>query len=88
MEVPGKNGQVTIKERKKKVIENVGEQGNCFKIGHSKAVSETFMPEFKNDFCNNIMYGDIAGLQDTNGPLYDFINCFLVKKIFQLTEHV
>ena len=53
-----------------------------FKIGHSMINSETFLPNFKKDEKNDLFYGDIAGLQDTSGVLVDFINSFMVKKIF------
>jgi hypothetical protein len=49
----------------------------------------TFMPQFKQD--NNhpdIMWADIAGLQDTGGDLISFINSFVNKKIFQLANKV
>ena len=59
-----------------------------FIIGHSDVNSETFLPKFLYDEGNDILYGDIAGLQDTSGPLVDFINSFLVKKIFQLASTV
>jgi hypothetical protein len=50
--------------------------------------SETFLPTFKKDEVNDLLFGDIAGLQDTNGVLIDFINSFMVKKIFQLAKSV
>lgn len=59
-----------------------------FIIGHSDVNSETFLPTFLYDESNDILYGDIAGLQDTSGPLVDFINSFLVKKIFLLASTV
>lgn len=59
-----------------------------FIIGHSSVKSETFLPNFIYDYENDVFFGDIAGLQDTSGPLVDFINSFLVKKIFQMSRSV
>ena len=83
IEVLQKDGSKIQKERTKNVIDNkeVVESKN-FIIGHSDTNSETFLPTFIYDDVNDIFYGDIAGLQDTSGPLIDFINSFMVKKIF------
>lgn len=64
------------------------DESEVFKIGHSDTTSQTFLPTFQYDQANDLFYGDIAGLQDTSGPLIDFINSFLVKKIFQLANSV
>ena len=80
---------MVTQERQKKVIDNKQVSPNeDFVIGHSSVNSETFLPTFLYDYQNDVYYGDIAGLQDTSGPLVDFINSFLVKKIFQLASSV
>ena len=53
-----------------------------FKIGHDPANSETFLPHFWKDPKNKMVFADIAGLNDSGGPLMTFINCFVNKKIF------
>ena len=80
---------MVTQERQKKVIDNKQVSPNeDFVIGHSSVNSQTFLPTFLYDYQNDVYYGDIAGLQDTSGPLVDFINSFLVKKIFQLASSV
>ena len=80
---------MVTQERQKKVIDNVQvTEAEDFIIGHSSVNSETFLPKFIYDYQNDVHFGDIAGLQDTNGPLIDFINSFLVKKIFQVANSV
>jgi ABC-type dipeptide/oligopeptide/nickel transport system ATPase component len=89
IEVPNTNGTTVTRQKSKQVIDNkVAADGEDFIIGHSDVNSETFLPKFLYDRDNDILYGDIAGLQDTSGPLVDFINSFLVKKIFQLAQSV
>jgi hypothetical protein len=47
----------------------------------------TFMPQFKIDpDIPDVVWADIAGLQDTGGELISFINSFVNKKIFQLAK--
>ena len=83
IEVLQKDGSKIQKERTKNVIDNKEDvESKNFIIGHSDTNSETFLPTFIYDDVNDIFYGDIAGLQDTSGPLIDFINSFMVKKIF------
>jgi len=58
-------------------------------VGHSQSQSMTFMPQFIIDKENSdVMWADIAGLQDTGGELISFINSFVNKKIFQLAKQV
>lgn len=35
-----------------------------------------------------MVYADIAGLQDTGGPLVEFTNCFLNQILFKLVKHI
>lgn len=81
--MPGTDGTTTTKQKSKQVIDNKeAHVDSDFIIGHSDVNSETFLPKFLYDQYNDLLFGDIAGLQDTSGPLVDFINSFLVKKIF------
>lgn len=83
IDIPQKDGTKVQKPKTKTVIDNKQvTQGKDFIIGNSEVMSETFMPHFIYDEVHNIFYGDIAGLQDTAGPLFDFINSFMVKRIF------
>ena len=36
-----------------------------------------------NRIMKEFLYADVAGLSDTNGPLIEFINMFIIKCIFQ-----
>lgn len=63
-------------------------QGGLFEIGHSEAVSKTFIPHFLDDPDHQFMYGDIAGLLDANGEFMDFINCFMNKRIFNIAKKI
>lgn len=51
-------------------------------------MSKTFLPHFINDEVNGVVYADIAGLQDTGGPLVEFTNCFLNKILFQMVKKI
>lgn len=74
--------------RKRWVIEQKNPQGE-FTIGHSVATSCTFLPHFKKkNETSNILYADIAGLCDAGGELFDYINCFVNKKLFSLASRV
>ena len=75
------------RKKKRQVIEQ-REQLGIFDIGHSQNQSKTFLPQFINDFQSNLVYADIAGLQDTGGPLVEFTNCFLNQIIFKLVKHI
>lgn len=63
---------------------------NEFKIGHSLALSQTFIPHFYQDSSsdNDLMFTDIAGLNDSDGELIDLVNCFVNKKIFNIASKV
>jgi len=60
-----------------------------FPIGHSVAKSMTFFPGFyKNPKQNGNYYVDIAGLQDTDGHMIEFVNQFINKKVFSLAQEI
>ena len=54
-----------------------------FKIGHSKSVSETFIPTILVDPDENsdIAWVDMAGLDDTGGYLLQLINTLMLKRV-------
>lgn len=58
------------------------------KIGHSNIKSETFLPKFVQAPNADIVYVDIAGLNDTAGYLMELINCFITKELFKRSKHV
>ena len=48
----------------------------------------TFIPHFKFDSKSNIIFADIAGLNDTSGILIDVINCFINRIIFRHSKKI
>lgn len=70
------------KVNKKTVISSKTERTD-FKIGHSVARSETFIPHFYFDSDAKLLYTDIAGLNDSSGDLVDIINRLITKSIFK-----
>lgn len=60
----GRRGKMKeVKEKCIDVVEDKKQEMNgMFKISHSKAVSETFIPHLFEDKVNDIVYADIAGL--------------------------
>ena len=70
------------KRRGKKVIEHVSKDDNLkFEIGH-KMESKTFIPEFMDYPIEQVLFADVAGMNDTNGSLIEFVNSFLLKRLF------
>lgn len=61
---------------------------DIFKVGHSNAISETFIPQFSFDNKSRLMYGDIAGLLDSGGDFMQFINSFMNHVIFKKSRTV
>ena len=59
-----------------------------FKIGHSVAKSETFIPHFYYDKDASLLFTDIAGLNDSSGDLVDIINRLITKCIFKQSKSV
>lgn len=56
---------------------------NIFNIGHSATSSETFLPQFIQDEHSDFVFGDLAGLHDTNGDMVELVLLLLNRKIFQ-----
>ena len=52
-------------------------------IGHSSAESQTFFPDFIQEPNSKVIFGDIAGFQDTNGLMIEMYNIFISKMIFR-----
>jgi len=61
---------------------------NVFKIGHSTAESETFLPNIYFDQKTGITYTDVAGLNDTGGDLIEIVNNCVIKFIFRRANRV
>ena len=61
---------------------------STMKIGHSKYASETFFPHFVMKNESGEIFADIAGFQDTNGDIIEFINCLINKSIFNRAKSV
>lgn len=77
----------THRGMKKKIIKHIdykdGINTHPFKIGHSQ-VSETFYPTFQKSLNNGFNYLDVAGLHDTGGNFFEFVNMLIVRKIFSI----
>lgn len=73
--------------RKRQVIE-CKVPDNIFKIGHSVAKSETFVPNSYYDAKMNLMLTDVPGLNDTDGVLIEIINNLMIKHIFKKARRV
>lgn len=77
-----------VKVQNRKVIEPK-ETVNEFKIGHSSAASQTFLPEFQEDKEDkNLLFVDIAGLSDTSGPMIEMVNTFMNRIILRKAQNV
>lgn len=76
-----------VKKVKQFVIQCI-DDSNVFKIGHSSAQSETFIPNIFFDAKTGITYTDVAGLNDTSGELIEIVNNFVVKFIFKMAKQV
>lgn len=48
----------------------------------------TFLPNFYKDEKRKIVFADVAGLQDTDGNLIDFINGFVIRSLFACSKSV
>lgn len=83
-----KNKRVSVKKQIKRFVIDTKEKLEKFKIGHSQNTSETFLPSFHLDKVNDVVYGDIAGLQDTQGGTIQFVNSFVSKEIFRQCKSI
>jgi len=83
-------GADELKEDKvnKKPVISAKTERTEFKIGHSVARSETFMPHFYHDSDSGLVFTDIAGLNDSSGDLVDIINRLITKSIFKQSKSV
>jgi len=59
-----------------------------FQIGHSQSESMTFLPLFQKDLETGIVFTDVAGLLDTKGEMIEFINSFIMRKMFSRAKTV
>lgn len=63
-------------------------KGEEFKIGHSQASSETFIPHFHKDKEQNVVYADVAGLLDTGTKNMQILNSFILLYLFKIAKKV
>ena len=68
-------GQIVKKPKYRWVIDYKKDAKKIFTIGHSLSKSETFFPGFYEDPINKgSYYVDVAGLEDTAGPMIEYVN--------------
>ena len=79
-----------MKKVQRTVIEQKEEfkSKNAYSIDHSEAESSTFIPQFVRDEDNNIIYADIAGINDKGNQFIGFINMFIDRYIFLKAEKI
>ena len=81
-----------IRRVKEKVIELTDEKkkevADKFKISNSKSRSETFVPHFFYDKERDIVFADVAGLNDTRSDIIRILNCFILQFIFKQAKSV
>lgn len=79
-----------MKKVKRIIIEQKDEfKGkNAFFIEHSEHESNTIIPSFIKDEKNNIIYADVAGLNERSNDFIDFINTFIDRYIFLKSEKI
>lgn len=61
---------------------------NAFSIEHSECESNTLIPSFIRDEANNIVYADVAGLNERSNEFVDFIATFIDRYIFLKAEKI
>ena len=61
---------------------------NTFSIGHGESKSKTFMPHFYKDEKRKLVFADVAGLQDSDGNLVDFINYVAIRYLLANSKRV
>ena len=74
------------KAKKRKVIANG--INNRFKIGHSDAESETFLPSFLRDEKSNVLFCDVAGFGDTGSLLIQMIKIFTLHYLINNVKSI
>lgn len=79
-----------MKKVKRTVIEQKEEfkSKNAFSIEHSECESNTLIPSFIRDEANNIVYADVAGLNERSNEFVDFIATFIDRYIFLKAEKI
>ena len=87
-QVRGHRGK--MKKLQRTVIEQKEEfkSKNAFSIGHAETESSTLIPSFVRDDVNNLIYADMAGMNDQGNQFTDFINTFIDRYIFLKAEKV
>ena len=73
---------IELTDEKKKEVEDK------FKISHSKSCSETFVPHFFYDKERDIVFADVAGMNDTSTGIIRILNCFIMLFIFKQAKSV
>ena len=58
------------------------------KIGHSLHYSQTLWPQMSRKKDSNLVFVDVAGMQDNAGIILDLINVFVLKKFIQRIHKV
>ena len=63
---------------------------SVFKIGHSKFVSETFIPKSHFDEKSGMTFADMASVVNTDdkGNLTEIVNNFLINQMFAKSRRV
>ena len=80
-------GKIVKKVKAGEVIDYKKTTSKVFPIGHSLSQSETFFPGFcENPHEDGSYFVDIAGLEDTAGPMIEYVNQFINKKVFSLAQ--
>ena len=74
--------QIPDPENKKQFVIDKSEGLTGFKIGHKQQHSQTFFPDFILERESDVVFGDIAGLLDTKGPVIELLHIFINKLIF------
>ena len=61
---------------------------NNFHIGHSESDTQTLLPNFVKETSSQCIFGDIAGFNESMGPMYEMYNIFIMKLIFNYAQHL
>lgn len=74
--------------KKRYVIDHKDSDKSQLRIGHDQSKSQTFWPNFIQDQNSKIIFGDIAGLEDTSGQTIELLNVLTNKLIFNQAVHL
>lgn len=89
IDVPLMNGKSIRKKKVRKTIDIDPSKvplDRSFRIGHSQAKSETFLPNMLFEKSSGNIYVDMAGLYDTSGDIIQLINWLLTKQVFNIVH--